>query len=75
MELENDLLTPLGRADLRVKVLGELVDVEAIEQELAALSGGRLAPGSFVVVAVPDARAGARAGAGFRRLARSRGDR
>jgi O-succinylbenzoic acid--CoA ligase len=49
-------LTPLGRADSLVKVLGELVDPEEIERELAALSGGALAPGGFVVVAVPDAR-------------------
>jgi o-succinylbenzoate---CoA ligase len=58
VELENNLLTPLGRADLRVKVLGELVDIEAIEHELAARSNKSLAPGSFVVVAVPDGRAG-----------------
>ena len=56
-ELENGGLTPLGRADLRVKVLGELVDLEAIEQELAALSEGKLTPGSFAVIAIPDARA------------------
>ena len=55
--LENRLLTPLGRADLLVKVLGELVDPEMIEQELATLSAGKLQPGSFVIVAVPDARA------------------
>lgn len=57
VELENGMLAPLGRADLRVKVLGELVDIEAIERELAALSGGRLVPGTFAVVAVPDDRA------------------
>ena len=57
VSIENGFLTPLGRADSLVKVLGELVDPEAIERELAALSGGALAPGSFVVVAVPDARA------------------
>ena len=55
--LENHFLTPLGRADTLVKVLGELVDPEAIERELAALSDGRLPPGCFAVVAVPDARA------------------
>lgn len=57
VELANDCLTPRGRADSLVKVLGELVDPEMIERELAALSGGKLAPGTFVVVAVPDARA------------------
>jgi O-succinylbenzoic acid--CoA ligase len=55
--LENRCLTPLGRSDLRVKVLGELVDLEAIERELIQLSEGRLQPGSFVIVAIPDARA------------------
>ena len=55
--LANRCLTPLGRADTRVKVLGELVDLEVVERELADLSGGGLAPGSFAVVAIPDARA------------------
>jgi O-succinylbenzoic acid--CoA ligase len=55
--LENHAITPLGRADTMVKVLGELVDPEAIEREIAALSGGKLALGSFAVVAIPDARA------------------
>lgn len=55
--LENNCLTPIGRADTLVKVLGELVDPEMIERELAVLSDGRLAPGSFAVIAVPDARA------------------
>lgn len=55
--LEHGCLTPLGRSDLRVKVLGELVDLEAIERNLIELSEGRLQPGSFVVVAIPDARA------------------
>ncbi len=55
--LANDSLTPLGRADHLVKVLGEIVDPEAIERELAALSNHQLPPGSFAVVAIPDARA------------------
>jgi len=55
--LENGHLAPLGRADLQVKVLGELVDLATIEQELATLSGGLLTPGSFIVAAVPDPRA------------------
>jgi len=54
--LDEGMLTPLGRADTLVKVLGELVSPEQIERELAALSGGALAPGVFCVVAVPDAR-------------------
>ena len=55
--LENRCLTPLGRVDMRVKVLGELVDLEAIERELAVLADGGFPPGLFAVVAVPDARA------------------
>jgi o-succinylbenzoate---CoA ligase len=54
--MRDGFLTPLGRADLLVKILGELVNPEAIERELDLLCGGALAPGSFVVVAVPDAR-------------------
>ena len=57
VELAECHLTPLGRADTQVKVLGELVDLEMIERELLALSGGALVPGLFVIVAVPDARA------------------
>jgi O-succinylbenzoic acid--CoA ligase len=56
--LSERLLTPIGRADTQVKVLGELVDLESLERELADLSAGRLTPGSMVIVAVPDARAG-----------------
>ena len=51
-------LIVVGRADTLIKVLGELVDPEAIERELVVLSGGRLQPSGVVVVAVPDARAG-----------------
>ena len=54
--LENRNLTPLGRSDLRVKVLGELVDLESLERDLGAMSGGGLPSGSFVIVAVPHAR-------------------
>jgi O-succinylbenzoic acid--CoA ligase len=57
VEIAGETLTPLGRADSMVKVLGELVDPEEIERALIELSADRLAPGSFVVVAVPDARA------------------
>lgn len=55
--LEDAGITPLGRADTRVKVLGELVDPESIERELLTISGGRLVSGTFAVVALPDARA------------------
>ena len=56
--VENDALTPLGRADTLVKILGELVDPEAIERELLALSDGKLRHGSFAVIAIPDERTG-----------------
>ncbi len=55
--LENRDLTPIGRADNLVKVLGELVDPEMIERELACLSDGMLIPGTFVVIAISDPRA------------------
>ncbi len=58
VSLQNGLLTPLGRADLLIKILGELVDPEAIERELISISNGVLISGTFAVVAVPDERAG-----------------
>lgn len=51
-------LRPLGRSDLYVKVLGELVDLETIEERMLALSSRRLKRRSFVVAGVPDPRAG-----------------
>lgn len=56
--LENHAITPLGRADTLVKILGELVDPEAIERELVDLSDSRLVPGTFAVIPIPDERAG-----------------
>jgi O-succinylbenzoic acid--CoA ligase len=56
--IDHAYLTPLGRADSLIKVLGELVNPQEIERELSTLSGGALAPGSFVVVPVPDTRTG-----------------
>jgi len=53
-------ITPLGRADAMVKVLGELVDPCGIERKLLALAAGRLRAGTFAVAALPDARAGHR---------------
>ncbi|MBX3740546.1 MAG: AMP-binding protein [Akkermansiaceae bacterium] len=55
--LQDRHITPLGRADQIVKVLGELVDPEEIERELVGISGGIFAPGTFAIAAVPDARA------------------
>jgi o-succinylbenzoate---CoA ligase len=54
--LARRLLTPLGRADGLVKVLGELVDPADIERVLGLAAGGRLRPGSFAVLALADAR-------------------
>jgi O-succinylbenzoic acid--CoA ligase len=51
-------LTPLGRADALVKVLGELVDPLEIERELVEISGGELVASRVAVLAIPDARAG-----------------
>lgn len=51
-------LTIAGRADTLVKILGELVDPVAVEAELLASTD--VPPGSAAVVAVADARAGAR---------------
>jgi O-succinylbenzoic acid--CoA ligase len=56
--LEDRTITLLGRADSLVKILGELVDPEAIERELLFLSGGALIPGTFAVIPVPDERSG-----------------
>jgi O-succinylbenzoic acid--CoA ligase len=54
--LESRELFLTGRADAQVKILGELVDPVAVEAELLALSSRR----DFVVVPVPDVRAGNR---------------
>ena len=59
-DVTSNLLTPRGRIDALVKVLGELVDPEGIERELLGYANGALAPGTFAVVAVPDERAGHR---------------
>ncbi len=49
-------LIPLGRSDSMVKIMGELVDLEAVESEFLQSSGKRLTAGDFAIVAVPDAR-------------------
>ena len=56
--LANGCLTVIGRADILVKVQGELVDPEMIERELVALAEGALPPDCLRVVAVPEVRAG-----------------
>ncbi len=54
--VEGRMLSIAGRADMLVKILGELVDPVAVEAELLALAGAM--PGTAVVVAVPDERMG-----------------
>lgn len=56
--LQDRLITPIGRVDTLVKILGELVDPDAIEKELLELSNFRLTPRAFAVVAIPDERTG-----------------
>jgi O-succinylbenzoic acid--CoA ligase len=59
----NDLVTvsgntlkPHGRADSRVKVMGELIDLEAVEKRLIELVDGSIREGTLAVIAVPDPR-------------------
>ena len=54
VELRGTELTMRGRADRRIKILGELVDVQALEGELRAL----LEKGEVHVLPVPDGRRG-----------------
>lgn len=56
-QLSDMVITPMGRSDLRVKVLGELVDLTAIEERLISLSSHQLKHNLVVVVAINDARA------------------
>ena len=53
-------LTPLGRADLLVKVLGELVSPEMIERDLEMISNGSIGIGRYAIIAVPSERKGNR---------------
>jgi O-succinylbenzoic acid--CoA ligase len=53
--LQGRILTIHGRWDRLVKVLGELVDLDAIE---AALPAAGMPPERGVIVAMPDVRAG-----------------
>jgi acyl-CoA synthetase (AMP-forming)/AMP-acid ligase II len=49
-------LTPQGRADFRVKVMGELIDLEAVEKRFLEFAQGSIREGSFAVIAIPDPR-------------------
>ena len=55
--LDGRTLTPLGRCDRTVKILGELVDLDAVESALV-LAG--MPPNRGVVIALTDERAGVR---------------
>jgi len=56
--LSDEGLTPLGRADRRVKVLGELVDLDEIEREIAKTA--LPLPDVWKIMDLPDARRGCR---------------
>lgn len=58
VRLNGRILIPEGRADSLVKVMGELIDIEAVEREFIRIAGGRIDPEKFAVVAVPDERRG-----------------
>ncbi len=49
-------LTPLGRMDALVKVLGVLVDIEAVERRFLDVAAGRVSPEKFALIALPDPR-------------------
>ncbi|MFD2258028.1 AMP-binding protein [Luteolibacter algae] len=55
-ELSGDVIIPKGRVDSIVKILGELVDLEAVEQKFISLAGEDLGENQFAVVAIPDPR-------------------
>ncbi len=54
--VSGDHLKPLGRMDALVKVLGVLVDIEAVERRFLEVAAGRVAPDKFAVIALPDLR-------------------
>ncbi len=56
-EFDRGMLWPLGRADLQVKVLGELVSLDAIERRIIELSAESIPTNALVIVALPDERA------------------
>ena len=54
--VSGDSLTPIGRIDSLVKVMGELVDLDAVERRFLELARGTVREGTFAVIAVPDPR-------------------
>lgn len=57
VQITQDGIIPLGRADGWIKILGELVSPEAIEREIYELSNHSLNPANFVIIPVANARA------------------
>ena len=49
-------LTPQGRADSRVKVMGELIDLDAVEKRFLELAQGTIREGTFALIPIPDPR-------------------
>ena len=56
VEVSARTLVPRGRNDSLVKVMGELVDVEAVEKRFLELAQGNIQEGTFAVIAIPDPR-------------------
>jgi len=54
--VSGNTLTPQGRADSLVKVMGELVDVEAVERRFLELAQSTICEGTFAVIPIPDPR-------------------
>jgi o-succinylbenzoate---CoA ligase len=50
------ILIPQGRADSRVKVMGELIDVEAVEKRFLDIAQGAVREGTFAIIPIPDPR-------------------
>lgn len=54
--ISGNYLKPLGRMDALVKVMGVLVDIEAVERRFLEIAAGRVSPEKFAVIALPDLR-------------------
>ncbi len=54
--ISGNYLKLLGRMDALVKVLGVLVDLEAVERRFLEVAAGRVTPDKFAVIALPDLR-------------------
>jgi O-succinylbenzoic acid--CoA ligase len=54
--ISQNYLNLLGRMDSLVKVLGVLVDIEAVEKRFLELAAGRVRSENFAVIALPDLR-------------------